>query len=290
MEDLDFSKVVEKIRSKKLFKRYFLLTLALFISSLSFNLFFLKTGIVAGGASGLSIILERAFGFSPSLVIFIISLTALVISFLFLGIEKTSGMVVATFVYPFFVQLTSPFANYITIASNDMILISLIGGLLTGVTTGIILKIGFSGGGLNVISQILYKKFNLSMSKTISFVNAVIVILGGIYFGFTNAMYALIVIYISSIVIDKIILGISRNKAFYIITDEEKEVKDYIINTLHHSVTLLNAKGGFLQKKQYVLMAVVPTSEYYQLTEGIKLIDPQSFFVVVDSYEVSGGA
>jgi len=85
-------------------------------------------------------------------------------------------------------------------------------------------------------------------------------------------------------------LGISKNKAFYIITDKEKEVQDYIMGNLNHGVTVFDVKGGYKKVKGKVLLTVVPTKEYFQVTEGIKLIDPGAFFVVSDSYQVSGGA
>ena len=88
---------------------------------------------------------------------------------------------------------------------------------------------------------------------------------------------------------DKVILGISNNKAFYIITSEEKAIKEYIIEHLHHNVTIFDVKGGFLEKKRKVLLSVIPSREYYKVTEGIKAIDKEAFFVVTDSYEVIGG-
>ena len=108
------------------------------------------------------------------------------------------------------------------------------------------------------------------------------------FFGTTNAMYAIILLYINNIVLDKVLLGISKNKAFYIITSEEAEIKNYIIKHLNHSVTIFDVKGGFLEKKRKVLLVVIPSKEYYKLTEGIKLLDKEAFFVVTDAYEVSG--
>ena len=120
-------------------------------------------------------------------------------------------------------------------------------------------------------------------------INFIVVLLGGVYFGFNMMLYAFIIIYISGAVIDKVILGISKNKAFYITTSKEEKVKDYLINTLHHTVTIFDVKGGFLEKKRHILLAVVPTRDYFKLKEGIKEIDPKAFFVVTDAYEVKGG-
>lgn len=137
--------------------------------------------------------------------------------------------------------------------------------------------------------QILEKYYKIPIATTSAIINITVVLIGGVFFGWTNVMYAIILIYLNTIIINKVLLGISNNKAFYIITSEEKEIKDYIIKNLDHSVTIFDVKGGFLNKKNKVVLTVVPTREYYRVTEGIKAIDKDAFFVVTDAYEVVGG-
>ena len=71
-------------------------------------------------------------------------------------------------------------------------------------------------------------------------------------------------------------------------TNKEDEVKDYIINNLKHTVTTFTVKGGYLNDKRKAILTVIPTREYYHLTEGIKKIDEEAFFVAMDAYEVQG--
>ena len=278
-----------KIDKTKLWYRYGVLIFSLFIAALVFNLLLYPTNLVTGGMNGVAIILNHIFDISPSLIILIGSLILLGLSYLFLGLNQTTGSIVATIVYPLFVSLTEPIARYIVIDTSDIILISILIGILLGITNGLMYKVGFSNGGLNIISQIVYKYFHIALGKTTMVINFIVVIIGGGYFGFNMMLYAFIIIYISGVVIDKVILGISNNKAFYITTSKEDEVKEYLIKTLHHTVTIFDVKGGFLKKKRRVLLAVVPTRDYFRLKEGIKQIDPKSFFVVTDAYEVKGG-
>ena len=84
-------------------------------------------------------------------------------------------------------------------------------------------------------------------------------------------------------------LGISSSKAFYIITSKPNEISDYVINELSHSVTVIDAKGGYSKQKNPILFTVVPTKEYYKLKAGINEIDKNAFFTAVDAYEVLGG-
>ena len=88
---------------------------------------------------------------------------------------------------------------------------------------------------------------------------------------------------------DKVVLGISGSKAFYIITEHETEVKKFIIQNLSHGVTILEARGGYTGNLEKVIMCIIPTKEYYLFKEGIKMIDQNAFFIVTDAYEVSGG-
>ena len=112
--------------------------------------------------------------------------------------------------------------------------------------------------------------------------------IGAFFFGITNALYAIIFLYINNLVLDKVLLGVSNNKAFYIITNKEKEVKEYIIKTLNHTLTVFDVKGGFLDSNRKVILTVIPSREYYRVTEGLKSIDSSVFFVVTDSYQVEG--
>lgn len=281
--------VLEKIKKKKLISRYLILIVSLFISACYFNLLQLPSQIVTGGSAGISIILNSYFGLEPSTVIFIVSIILLLVGFIFLGVEKTSGAVISTIVYPTFVKLTADISTYIPVDLSDKILISLFIGLLSGITTGMVYKVGFSNGGISIISEIISKYRKIQISNISFLINFIIVVAGGVSFGWTMVMYAVIVLYIYSIVLDRVLIGVSKNKALYIITSEEEIIKDYIMNSLKHGVTIFDVKGGFLEKKHKVLMTVIPNREYFRLKEGIKEIDKDAFFIVTDAYQVYGG-
>lgn len=281
--------ILETIHKKKLIRRYLLLIISLFISACYFNLLQLPSQIVTGGTTGISIIINSYFNIEPSKIIFIISLILLFIGFIFLGFEKISGAIVSTIVYPIFVDLTANISNYITVDLSDKILIAIFLGVLSGVTTGMVYKVGFSNGGLSIISEIISKYKKVSISNISFIINLIIVIIGGASFGWTMVMYAVIVLYIYSIILDRVLIGVSKNKALYIITSKEDELCDYIMNSLKHGVTIFDVKGAFLEKKRKVLMTVIPNREYFKLKEGIKEIDENAFFIVTDSYQVYGG-
>ena len=102
-------------------------------------------------------------------------------------------------------------------------------------------------------------------------------------------IYALVVLFIMTTMTDRVILGVGRSKAFYIITKKTDEIKNFLVNELGHGVTLQDTIGAHSKENQKMLFCVIPTREYYVVKEGINNIDDEAFIVVCDAYEVIGG-
>ena len=287
---LDINKLIKEINHKDCTKRFLIMLCGLLISSFAFNLFFVPNNIVVGGISGLSLIIKEYFHIKPSLFISIASVFLIIISFIFLGKEKTLNTLVVVIIYPIFIEATSKITVHINLDTSSLLLTIIFGGALDGLASGLILKEGFSAGGTQIITQIMYKYLHMSLGKSSLIVNSLIITTAIFTFGITKSMYAVIALYISSTITDRVILGISNNKSFYIITDKEEEVCEFIIQNLHHSVTIINAKGGYSNKNKKLLLCVIPTKEYFLVKEVVLEIDKNAFFLITDSYEAVGGA
>lgn len=281
----DIKKVLKK--QNKAY-RIILISASTILWAIIYNLFLLPMRLVTGGTNGVATITNYLYGIDPALMIFLLAGACAIISFMYLGFERTATSLVATVAYPVLVKLTANIVDIIQIDYNDVLLLVIFAAVLCGIANGLMYKSGYNNGGFPVISQILYEKYKISVAKSSLIINVIIVLIGAAFFGTTNALYAIIYIYISNIVLDKVLLGISNNKAFYIITTKEEEIKEYILKTLQHSITTFDVKGGFLDNKRKVMLTVIPSREYYRLTEGIKQIDEDAFFVVTDSYQVEG--
>ncbi len=281
--------IIDEIYKKFNPLRYLYLLVGLFLISVSFNMFLLPNNIVFGGVSGLSIIFKKLFGIDTSLFILISSLLLLIVSFIVLDKEKTKGSVLGTILFPIFVKLTAGFSSYLTINPSEIFLYALFGGVLYGIGAGLVFKAGFTTGGTDIINQIITKYLKVSMGTSLILSDGLIVLAGVFIFGVRKLMYAVITLYIISILTDKVLLGISDSKAFYIIAEKDKEIKEYVLKELGHGVTIFDAKGGFSKEKQNVLFCVIPTKDYFKLKEGIHSIDKEAFFVATDAYEVLGG-
>lgn len=282
-------RILEEIREKSKYKRLVRFIIGCFLVAIAYNLFLAPNDIVAGGVGGIAIILNELFKFDYSTVILIGNIILLIVSYIFLGKEKTRGSILGSLFFPICVKLTSDIGTYIDIDNSQLLLSAVFGGVLYGFGAGMIFKAGYTGGGTDILSQLINKYLKLSIGKSILCTDGTIVVLSSLVFGTNKLLYAIITLYIISLISDRVILGISDSKAFYIVTDEEQAIKEYILKYLNHGVTVFNAKGGFAKEKQTVLMCVLPTKDYYRLKEGISEIDPDAFFVVTDAYEVFGG-
>jgi len=283
------AKILHMIESQDLITRYSNLTLALFISSLNFNILLNPFRIIAAGSGGIATILDALYGINPSIVIFIVTAILTILSLIFLDINYALSMIYVSIVYPLFVQFTSGVTNLLVLETNDLLLISIFAGIISGITSGIIYRNGLATGGFSAIARILEKYKYQSMTKVTFLLNALVVAIGGIVIGLDKVLYAIIYLYISRIVSDKILLGTSNSKTMYIVSSKYKEIVDVIMNEYNRGTTIFDAKGGNNLEKKKTLMTVVPTKEYISLKKKIDEIDKKAFVVIIDSYEVKGG-
>lgn len=278
-----------KVMKKHNVTRFLTFLLGCFTVAIAYNVFLTSTKIVPGGVGGVAIILNKIIEVDNALIILIADIFLLTLSYYILGKEKTRNSILGSLLFPLAVYLTENINVWLEIDTSQMLLSAVFGGVCFGFGAGLVFKSGYTTGGTDILNQIISKYFKITIGKSMLLSDGFIVCTSAFIFGPIHLMYSIIVLYIISLLSDKVILGISDNKAFYIITDEEEKVKDYILKYLSHGVTILKAKGGYLGEKENVLMCVLPTKDYYKLTEGIKEIDKDAFFLVTDAYEVFGG-
>ena len=280
------NKILEQIDKKDLFKRYSLLILGCFIVAFAFNILFDQYNIVCFGISGLSLVFKQ-FGIPTYIFILIGNIILLTISYFTLGKKKTKHAIVGSLLYPFLVYLTSYLKPYFYFENVELIVIAIFGGVLTGLGYGLIYKTNFNTGGTDVITEIVSKYTKISLGKATWVSDGAVVLSSLFVFSWEIVLYGFLVLYIISFMTDKVVIGISQSKAFYIVTTKEKETREFLLSVANGGVTIINAKGGYLGEKESLLLAVVPTRQYFLVKEGLKSIDDKIFFLVCDSYEVS---
>ena len=280
------NQIIENLDQKDLTKRYLLLTLGCFILALSFNVFFNQYGIVCFGVSGLSLVFKH-FGIPPATFIMVANIILLIISYFLLGKKKTRNAIVGSIIFPVFVYLTESLVPLIKFENVELLVIAIFGGVLSGIGYGLIYKTNFNTGGTNIVTEIVAKYTKISLGKATLISDGLVVLSGLIVSSWEIVLYGFLVLYIISTMTDKVVLGISQSKAFYIVTTKENEVKEFLLSIADGGVTIMNARGGYTNDKQSLLLGVVPTRQYFIVKEGLREIDKNIFFLACDSYEVS---
>ena len=284
---MDVSSILDNLYKKNWGKKLFLFVIGMLISAMAFNLFYEPYNVIPTGSSGLALLLSEIIPVSISLITFLICLILLLIGFVFFGFDYAIKMIAVTILYPAFLEATTLITRYIDLENTSLFLIMVIGGAMLGLSTGLIRKSGFNPGGFSVIYDILKKYLYISIGTSGLIINIILIVISGLTYGFSNSIYAIISLLVSSYVVDRVVIGISDNKVFYIITNKELEIRDYIMDKLHYSVTMVKARGGYTNKRKKMLMCVVPTIEYLKLRELVNEIDSKAFFLIVDTYESS---
>ena len=281
-------KIIENINKKNVVKRYVMLFFGCLILAFTFNLFFLRYDIVCFGVSGVSIVVNK-FGIPPSTFIMVVNIFLLIISYFFLGINSTKNQIIGSLIYPVFVSLTLKITNLIDLGNLEMIVIAVLGGVLAEIGSGLIYKSGYGTGGTDIIGNMICKYSKITMGHAMMFIDISIIALGKLILPWDTIMYAVVVAYLLSIFTDKILLGISNSKAFYIVVSRDKDelVREFLTSLPGVGSTIIDAYGGYSNDKQTLILAVAPTRQYFLVKEGLKEIDKNIFYLVCDSYEVS---
>ena len=277
----------KELNDKYVFQNFSLFILGLIIVSFSINIFYVPNNIMVSGSTGFSILVNNYIAIPLPLIVFVITSILLMIGFAIFGMEYGAKNILGTILFPIFLELTYLINNFINFNSVSLFLLIVMGGVVNGFGFGLIKKSGYSQGGFNVLYDIIHKYFKTSIGKASLICNSFIIVIGVFVFGIDKGIYAMISLYFSTYITDKVLLGISMNKAFYIITTKPIQVKDYIINNLNYTVTIVNARGGYSHKRKKMLLCVIPTIEYTKVKDVIKEIDPNSFFLITDSYSTS---
>ncbi len=296
---MDIKKIVEVVTNKDRLPRFLFMFLGVFLLALNYNMFFVEYNLVTGGVSGLSIVFSEWLGWNHEIFIYVVNLALLVLSYFTLGYNKTKKALVrgkvkalvGSILYPLMVTFTLPLSKVLApyFKFDDFIIVLVLTSIIYGFANGLIYKMGYNTGGSDIIMHIMSKYLHMPEGKA-NFISSVVIILfAGIIMGVKQVIYSIIITYIFSIIVDRMIIGISKRKLFFIQSEKVEEIEKVIINDLHVGVTILNGKGGYSNKARKVLMCVVPTNDYYYFKEIIQAIDKEAFFIINDCYDIEGG-
>ncbi|MCG7419456.1 hypothetical protein BHU61_01345 [Macrococcus epidermidis] len=255
------------------------------IVGISYNLFLLPGQIAAGGISGLSTILNKMIGSDPAMIQFLFNIPIFIIGWFTLGKSFSLKTVIATFIVPLTIFLTS---SLVEKGTTDALLASLYGGIVLGIGLGLVYRGNGSTGGTATLAQIVKKYTGLSSGFCQLIVDAFVVILSAFVFNFELALYALISIYVTSKVIDIVQLHAGDNKLVFIITTKEQEIIKLIHEHVERGVTSVNAFGGYNREGKSLLFSVMEQKEAIYFKQIITREEPDSFVIFINTSEIIG--
>ncbi len=276
----------------KTLSEYLQIMLGATMLACAISVFYEPNGLVTGGVSGLGIIIQTVssqyIGFSIPLWISntILNLPLFVIGAKALGFKFLKRTIFATA----FLSFALFFTNLLpTIQGIDHPLASVFGGAIAGIGLGLVFKCMATTGGSDLAASILHKYFkHISISKLMFVIDSIVIAIGFFVFGATNAMYAIISVFISSKIIGGILEGLSFAKVAFIVSEKYEAISDELLKKLERGATGLNGKGMFTKSDKNVLFCVVSTKEVIELKEIVSKTDPNAFVIVTDAREVLG--
>ena len=274
--------------SWKTVQDYLLILIGTFIQALTMRLFLIPAQLVSGGISGAAQIINHYATWPIGLMTLVGNLPLFVLGWRTLGglhFAVRTGFAIAFFsIFTDLLALFTP-AQGIT---GDLVLNTIYGALLYGIGLGFVYRARGTSGGNDILCRILNIRFNVPLSQSYIYVDALIVLLGGIAFGWEKALYGLIVIYACGISAEMISEGSSVFRTALIVTTRAEEVADRIMKTLERGVTILSGTGAYTGASRPVLYCVVTRAEVNQLKELVKESDPAAFMVIGQAHEALG--
>lgn len=258
---------------------------------ISIDVFFDELGLIIGGVTGLAIIIKKLTeGFIDGGMP--IYWTNLIINVpLFIGAIKIKGKHFGgkSLFATLYLSLVLYFTQYIPPLTQDILLGTIFGSVLSGVGLGLVFSGMATTGGTDLAASIVQHFWRfLSIQKIMMALDAVIIMGGFFVFGPENTMYALIAVYISTKVIDAILEGLKFAKAAWIITEKDEEVAARLIKELDRGLTGLHGEGMYTRHSKNVLLCVVSQRQMVELKEIVRSVDPKAFVIVADVREVVG--
>lgn len=284
-------KIIRQMADKEKIKNSGVFLCGIVILAFNYNLFVLPNEFNIGGMTGIATMLNYLCNIKPSYFIFGSSIFLLMLSYFTLDKDTTYNSIIGAILYPLLIDFVKPLCDLIAPFLNfsSIVILIIIAGVLLGIGNGLVYKSGFTLGGSDIIMKIIHKYQHLTEGNSQFLMNTVIILLGILVFGIPSAIYSLILLIISTNIVDKIIIGISTSKMFLITSKKYRKIQEYAINNMQTGVTILDTTGGFMFEKGKMLQIVVPTRSYNAFREKILEIDANAFIVVSDCYEVTGG-
>lgn len=264
---------------------YGMITLGAIIYVFALKVFITPMQIPSGGIAGIALLCNYMLGMPIGVVSMVLNIPLLFFGYKMLGRDfffKTMYMTVLS-------SVLTDLAGFLPAYEGDILLACLFGGMIKGVGFGLIIRVGGTSGGSDVVSKYLYRKRAVPIGTTNMSINVCVLAISALFLrSLESLFYGVIAQYVVSVVMDSIIYGGDVQKNALIITSKPDEVAQAIMHNIGHGVTAIEGKGMYTGKERTILMCVVRRHETNLVKKTILDIDDTAFMMLSDVSEVLG--
>lgn len=270
-------------------KREILMAYAqIFIGSLigaaAYPTFLIPNNIAPGGLTGVATILNYLAGWPVGITALVLNIPLFLIGYRTMGKVFAFRSLVATALFTILIDILP-----LKPVSEDPLLGTLFGGVVLGIGLGLILRGGATTGGSDMIARMVHRRFSfITVGMFLFALDFLVVLAAAIFIGGTQALYAMIDIYVCSRVIDAVMVGFGGNKACFVMTDAWQKITGRVLNEIERGCTLLEAKGAYSGTSRPVVMCVMSRQEMTALKRIVQEEDEKAFMFITEAHEALG--
>ena len=257
------------------------------IYALIVKLFILPTSLMSSGTTGIALLINHFTHIPVSLFILIFNICMLVLGLIILGKKFAMTTIISTLMYPVALEFFNQTLGNFIITNNEL-LNTIFAGMGIGLALGIVIKSGASTGGMDIPPLILHHYFKIPVSVSLYVFDFIILSSQATYNPLERLLYGIILILLTSVVLDKVIMMGTTKTEVKIISKRSQEIADEILSEMDRGVTFLNAKGGYLQNEQSIILSVVSNRELPKVEKLVHRLDEDAFMIVSRVSEVWG--
>lgn len=271
-------------------KEYALITVGVMLVVFGVYFFKFPNNFSTGGVTGIAVILSQLFGSSISsgTIVLVINVILLVIGYLSLGKSFGNRTVYGSLLLSFSLRILEIIVPLDKPLTNQPLLELAFAVILPSVGAALLFNIGASTGGTDIIAMLLKKYTSLDIGRSLLITDFLLTVAVFPVFGVTAGLLSILGLFLKSTLVDDVIENLNLNKYFTIICVDPKPICNYILNTLHRSATVFDAKGAFTEKEKKIILTVISRSQAVQLRKYIRQADPDAFILITNTSEIIG--
>ena len=254
------------------------------LGALAYPLFLVPNHIAPGGLTGLATVLNYLFRWPVGTTSLVMNVPLFIIGYRAMGRVFVIRSLVATVLFSVLIDLIP-----LPPMTEQPLLGAVFGGVLLGAGLGLILRGGATTGGTDMVARMIHNRFqHISVGAFLFLIDCCVVLMAGFFIEAEYALYAFVALYAASKLIDVVMVGLTREKACYIISTQHEQVKREIMEKLDRGVTVLHAEGGYSGQERPVLLCVLSAQELGRLKAIVREADEDAFLFISDAHEVLG--